>query len=213
MVALQNFVHSGRFWWRCHTGPGCHPNLRIYVLRSQVTVDSNRSKWYSSTHLIRVPLSTLIDSTPGVLSAWATFAAEYNFDPHTVAHASHGRRLYDTLKQFCNIHDEIKLQVRPTTSDQSFSSILPQEEILRFEQQVLDGGPIALPGAIDLLNQVRSFPFHPVNTISPCSPAPRSPRTARLPLDHRHFCFKLLRSQSPRPRGTSHPPRKHNNLQ
>ncbi len=49
------------------------------------------------------PISTLIDSTPGVLKAWATFAKDYNLDADTVAHATHGRRLYDTLKEYCNI--------------------------------------------------------------------------------------------------------------
>ena len=54
---------------------------------------------------------TLIDSTPGVLKAWDTFCKDYSLDTKTVAHATHGRRLYDTLKEFCRIDDEDKLQV------------------------------------------------------------------------------------------------------
>jgi beta-phosphoglucomutase-like phosphatase (HAD superfamily) len=55
--------------------------------------------------------STLIDSTPGIINAWDTFAKDYSFDATEVAHAAHGRRLYDTLKEWCRIDDEEKLQV------------------------------------------------------------------------------------------------------
>ncbi|KLO20008.1 HAD-like protein [Schizopora paradoxa] len=84
---------------------------------------------------------TLIDSTPGVLKAWATFANDYGLDADTVAHATHGRRLYDTLKEYCNIQDEDKLH----------------EEIKRFEQEVLDGGPVPLAGAIPLLTTLNTL--------------------------------------------------------
>ncbi|KAJ3488497.1 hypothetical protein NLJ89_g11609 [Agrocybe chaxingu] len=79
---------------------------------------------------------TLIDSTPGVLKAWETFTIDYNLsDSIAIAHATHGRRLYDTLKEFCGITDEDRLL----------------EEVDRFEDEVIKGGPTALPGAIDLL--------------------------------------------------------------
>jgi len=81
---------------------------------------------------------TLIDSTPGVLNAWQIFANDYGLDATEVAHASHGRRLYDTLKQHCRINDEEKLQ----------------QEIIRFEQAVIEGGPVPLPGAQTLLQQI-----------------------------------------------------------
>ncbi|KAH8086625.1 HAD-like protein [Cristinia sonorae] len=81
---------------------------------------------------------TLIDSTPGVLKAWEVFAADYGLNAVQVAHDAHGRRLYDTLREFCNIHDEEKLQ----------------SEIVRFEQAVIDGGPVALPGTLALLQQI-----------------------------------------------------------
>ena len=56
---------------------------------------------------------TLIDSTPGVLNAWAKFSADYNLGDHlAIAHQTHGRRLYDTLKEYCGIIDEEKLHVR-----------------------------------------------------------------------------------------------------
>lgn len=54
---------------------------------------------------------TLIDSTPGVHNAWATFAKDYDLNTAEVAQATHGRRLYDTLKEWCHIDDEEKLQV------------------------------------------------------------------------------------------------------
>jgi beta-phosphoglucomutase-like phosphatase (HAD superfamily) len=54
---------------------------------------------------------TLIDSTPGVLNAWATFSADYNLDDYlTMAYQTHGRRLYDTLREYCGINDEEKLK-------------------------------------------------------------------------------------------------------
>lgn len=60
---------------------------------------------------------TLIDSTPGVLSAWATFAGDYGFNADEAAHASHGRRLYDTLKEYCGISDDTTLHVITVSSD------------------------------------------------------------------------------------------------
>jgi hypothetical protein len=47
-----------------------------------------------------------------VYKAWDTFARDYGLDAAHVAHATHGRRLYDTLKEWCRIEDEAKLQVR-----------------------------------------------------------------------------------------------------
>lgn len=57
-------------------------------------------------------LRTLIDSTPGVNNAWGVFAKDYGLNAEEVAHATHGRRLYDTLKEFCGVTDEAKLSVR-----------------------------------------------------------------------------------------------------
>ncbi|KAJ3563759.1 hypothetical protein NP233_g8736 [Leucocoprinus birnbaumii] len=85
---------------------------------------------------------TLIDSTPGVYKAWKTFAADYSLgDYREVTHATHGRRLYDTLKELCKIEDEAKLL----------------SEIDRFEDAVIEGGPTALPGAEELVSKVRQF--------------------------------------------------------
>ncbi|KAF9056425.1 HAD-like domain-containing protein [Panaeolus papilionaceus] len=87
---------------------------------------------------------TLIDSTPGVLKAWQTFASDYALgDSAAIAHATHGRRLYDTFKEYCKIDDEEKLLA----------------EIDRFEDEVIQGGPAALPGAIDLTSKLVSHPF------------------------------------------------------
>ncbi|EPQ61422.1 hypothetical protein GLOTRDRAFT_20081, partial [Gloeophyllum trabeum ATCC 11539] len=78
------------------------------------------------------------DSTPGVLKVWSTFAADYGLtNGAEIAHKSHGRRLYDTLKEWCRIDEEHKLQA----------------EIVRFEDEVIEGGPVVLPGALDLINQ------------------------------------------------------------
>ncbi|THU90744.1 HAD-like protein [Dendrothele bispora CBS 962.96] len=84
---------------------------------------------------------TLIDSTPGLVKAWETFCRDYNLgDPAAITHATHGRRLYDTLKDVCAIEDEEKLL----------------SEIDRFEEEVIRGGPVALPGAVELLLQLNS---------------------------------------------------------
>jgi hypothetical protein len=61
-----------------------------------------------------------------------------------VARVTHGRRLYDTLAEFCRIQDETKLQVRPPTI--AFEGVLTdgiryQAEVNRFEDAVLEGGP------------------------------------------------------------------------
>ncbi|KAG6820349.1 hypothetical protein H0H93_001794 [Arthromyces matolae] len=81
---------------------------------------------------------TLIDSTPGVLKAWSIFSDDYSLgDSEKVAHETHGRRLYDSLQEYCKIDNEAKLLA----------------EIDRFEDEVITGGPTALPGAINLVNQ------------------------------------------------------------
>ncbi|KAJ6573998.1 HAD-like domain-containing protein [Mycena vulgaris] len=85
---------------------------------------------------------TLIDSTPGLEKAWATFCTDYNLgDPVAVVHETHGRRLSDTLREYCGlVNDEAKLQA----------------EIDRFEEEVLNGGPLVLPGVSSLLSQLSS---------------------------------------------------------
>ncbi|KAJ7171834.1 HAD-like domain-containing protein [Mycena crocata] len=84
---------------------------------------------------------TLIDSTPGLVNAWTTFCRDYDLgDADTVFHETHGRRLYDTLKEYCRINDETKLQ----------------QEIDRFEEEVINGGPLVLPGVFDLISQLSS---------------------------------------------------------
>jgi len=57
---------------------------------------------------------TLIDSTPGVISAWKIFAEEYGLGLHLpIVHKTHGRRLADTLRDetLCNIQDTELLSV------------------------------------------------------------------------------------------------------
>lgn len=81
---------------------------------------------------------TLIDSTPGVLIAWDSFGREYGFDGAAAAHDGHGRRLTESLVEKCNLE----------TPEQIAAAIL------RFEEAVIDGGPIALPAAQALLSQI-----------------------------------------------------------
>ncbi|KAF8525203.1 HAD-like protein [Hysterangium stoloniferum] len=83
---------------------------------------------------------TLIDSTPGVVKAWGVFGKEYNFDPVAACNATHGVRLSESLRTWCNVHDESKIK----------------DEAVRFEYEVLEGGVIVLPGVHDLLHQIRT---------------------------------------------------------
>ncbi|KAJ3986348.1 HAD-like protein [Lentinula detonsa] len=85
---------------------------------------------------------TLIDSTPGLYKAWEVFSADYGLgDAATIAHATHGKRLYDTLRDICGIQQEEKLLA----------------EIERFEEEVIRGNPNALPGAVELLSKLESL--------------------------------------------------------
>jgi len=117
---------------------------------------------------------TLIDSTPGVLKAWKTFSDDYNLgDSTTVAHATHGRRLYDTLKEYCGLSDEDRLLA----------------EIDRFEDEVIQGGPMALPGAVDLVSKLSSHPSSKLKwtivTSASNKYAPRALERAGVPLPSR----------------------------
>jgi len=83
---------------------------------------------------------TLIDSTPGVIQAWHTMAKDYNFDPEAAILATHGVRLFDSLRKWCGLEDEDKIK----------------SEAARFEKEVIEGGPVALPGVEALLDQIRA---------------------------------------------------------
>ncbi|KAJ7922983.1 HAD-like domain-containing protein [Mycena leptocephala] len=115
--------------------------------------------------------STLIDSTPGLVKAWTTFCNDYNLgDPATVVHDTHGRRLYDTLKEYCHIDDESKLQA----------------EIDRFEEEVINGGPLVLPGVSALLSQLSSETGvgWTIVTSATRNYAPRALERCSIPLPH-----------------------------
>ncbi|KAJ8091371.1 hypothetical protein PM082_015089 [Marasmius tenuissimus] len=112
---------------------------------------------------------TLIDSTPGLIKAWEQFSEDYNLgDPAKIIHDTHGRRLSDTLKDICNIQDEKTLLA----------------EIDRFEELVILGGPIALPGSLDLLQALSSE--HPsswtIVTSATAYYAPRALERCGIPL-------------------------------
>ncbi|KAF5377156.1 hypothetical protein D9615_006379 [Tricholomella constricta] len=114
---------------------------------------------------------TLIDSTPGVFKAWATFSKDYSLgDSVEIAHATHGRRLYDTLKEYCQIDDEAEL--------------IASAEIDRFENEVIEGGPTALPGAAALIEQLHSPDIRGWNIVTSASNgyAPRALARAGIPL-------------------------------
>jgi hypothetical protein len=80
-----------------------------------------------------------------------------------VANATHGRRLYDTLKEYCGITAEDLIQVSefpsmlPSSFQVEFNEIATQVEIDRFENEVILGGLTPLPGAIDLVSKACSF--------------------------------------------------------
>ncbi|KAG8220130.1 hypothetical protein J3R82DRAFT_1151 [Butyriboletus roseoflavus] len=61
--------------------------------------------------LLIIPYSTLIDSTPGVFYAWDEFRKQYTHLPTNIAHLTHGRRLADTLCEYCLITDEAEIEV------------------------------------------------------------------------------------------------------
>ncbi|GLB36553.1 putative HAD-hyrolase-like [Lyophyllum shimeji] len=112
---------------------------------------------------------TLIDSTPGVVKAWGTFAKDYSLgDSARIIHETHGRRLYDTLKEYCQISEEAKLMA----------------EIDRFEDEVIEGGPTALPGAVALIGQLHSPDAHGWTIVTSASNnyAPRALSRAGIPL-------------------------------
>jgi len=82
---------------------------------------------------------TLVDSTPGLTTAWRRFGKDYGFDGDAALEATHGVRLWDSLSRWCGITDEDKLK----------------EEAVRFEEEVINGGVNALPGVHKLLNKIR----------------------------------------------------------
>jgi len=86
---------------------------------------------------------TLIDSTPGVIAAWEAWSVKYQLGDFTqIVHNAHGRRLQDSLKEYCGITDEHRLT----------------DEVLLFEEEVIRAGPVALPGSKELLSQLCSHP-------------------------------------------------------
>ncbi|KAF8238400.1 HAD-like protein [Tricholoma matsutake] len=114
---------------------------------------------------------TLIDSTPGVFKAWEIFSEDYSLgDSAAITHATHGRRLDDTLKEYCQIEDEDKLR----------------SEIDRFEEQVIQGGPVALPGALSLISEL-------------CSPETALRWTIVTSASNRYAPRALRRSEVPLP--------------
>ncbi|KAI6153264.1 HAD-like domain-containing protein [Pisolithus tinctorius] len=86
---------------------------------------------------------TLIDSTQGVFNAWEEFGKRHPFIGdlgwRDVAHKTHGRRLVETLKHYCNIPDDEL-----------------QQAVYEFEDIVIDhgGGPEVLPGVPQLLSEL-----------------------------------------------------------
>jgi len=84
-----------------------------------------------------------------------------------MAYQTHGRRLYDTLREYCGINDEEKLK----------------SETDRFEELVIEGGPVALPGAAALINQLETLASSRWTIVTSASNkyAPRAIARAELP--------------------------------
>lgn len=86
---------------------------------------------------------TLIDSTRGVFNAWEEFGRRHPFVDglswEEVANKTHGRRLVETLPEYCNIQDDE----------------LPKA-VREFEDIVINygGGPEVLPGVKSLLQKL-----------------------------------------------------------
>ncbi|KAF5392583.1 hypothetical protein D9757_002139 [Collybiopsis confluens] len=131
---------------------------------------------------------TLIDSTPGLYKAWELFSIDYNLgDPAAIVHATHGQRLFDSLRDLCGIDDDSKLLVCPLCTfltNLLTAAATPQSEIERFEDQVIRGGPIPLPGAIDLLSKV---PYRSSSLTTPIRSFHNPAQLAQSGLDHRYF--------------------------
>jgi len=83
---------------------------------------------------------TLVDSTPGVVKTWHVYAERFGFDAEAAIKATHGVRLWDSLRTWCNITDEQRIK----------------EEADRFEEGVIEGGVVALPGVHSLLDALRA---------------------------------------------------------
>jgi len=71
----------------------------------------------------------------------------------------HGRRLQDSLKEYCGITTEERLSVGASFFPSIRVSFLQyirtnQEEIDLFENEVILSGIVALPGAMELVSQV-----------------------------------------------------------
>jgi len=113
---------------------------------------------------------TLIDSTPGVYAAWKVFGKQYGFDGDVAAYETHGRRLVDTIADLCHLTGE---QLKA--------------EVDRFEQIVIDVGPIILPGARALLDEINTgrsneSPGWALVTSATSKYAPAALRKAGVPL-------------------------------
>ncbi|QRW14615.1 haloacid dehalogenase [Ceratobasidium sp. AG-Ba] len=83
---------------------------------------------------------TLIDSTPGVLGAWDQFGKDYPFlNIEEILESSHGVRSIDTLRRWLRLDSEEKLQ----------------EEVTRFESEVIRHGLVLLPGVQQILDTLK----------------------------------------------------------
>ena len=88
--------------------------------------------------------------------------------------ATHGVRLWDSLKSWCNLDDDAKVKVSRKKRVVLAAGRL-QAEADRFEQEVLKGGVVALPGVQKLLSEVKDralrvlrLPRRPFCCTDPC---------------------------------------------
>jgi len=130
-------------------------------LQPPISAFSKSHHWFAST---------LIDSTPGVYAAWKVFGKEYGFDGDIAAHDTHGRRLVDSLAETCHLEGQRLL-----------------EEVDRFEEIVIQVGPVILPGVKVLLESInagrsKEHPGWTLVTSATNTYAPAALRKAGVPL-------------------------------
>ncbi|PCH41478.1 phosphatase [Wolfiporia cocos MD-104 SS10] len=115
---------------------------------------------------------TLVDSTDGVVGAWEHFKEKYpGLDITEVLSSSHGVRTVENLRIHCGIEDPEE----------------QEREAKRFEQAIVDNstkngrkGIVALPGVVDIMEELEPVSKYPKPRWAICTSATRTYATAAL---------------------------------